>query len=300
MEPAVESVPSDSVSVFLKRHAIGAFLALVALIAMAWPVLTGLVQDWIDDPDFSHGFLIPLISAWIIYRNRKEILALPARRSSYGLIFLIGSLLVFFVGGLGILESPQRFGLLGVVLGAVWFLLGGSFIRRNAFPLLFLVFCIPPPDQVFSPLRLALKEFATRISADTLSVMGVPVVANVSVLILGDRSLEVADACSGIRSLMAIITSAVLFAYMFRTGLAAGILLTLTAIPVTIANNVLRIVLVGLSVHSHSSLDLTQGLPHEALGLAVFIVSLAFLFIARVFYGWLFRWQPKDQQAQQA
>ncbi len=294
----MEKVPPGGVlhptlGAYLRGNALLVLVAAVGWLALFWPTLCGLVEYWLEDPDFSHGFLVPVISGVIVYGNHAQLALIPVKGSLKGLLALCVSLLMLLAGALSFTNIVERLAAWAALASAVWFLLGFEILWRQRFAQLFLLLAIPPPFFLLGSLRLALKAIATRTSADLLSLIGYPAFAEGNVLALGEHQLEVADACSGIRSLMAILATAVLFAYLLRLGIWKGALLTLTAIPVTVAVNVLRILLLSVSLVSFD-LDLTHGAEHEAVGFAVFGVSLALLYASARFYNWLLRWEPRE------
>jgi exosortase len=285
-EPVVEG--AAGAGSFLRANAGALALAAIGFILLFRQTIGGLVSAWAEDPDFSHGFLVVPISSLILFADRKRLASLPVRRSWMGLALLLGSLGVFFAGGYTVSDWLERIGLYGSLLGGIWYLLGSGVIRANPFPYFFLLFAIPPPGLLLNPLRLALRQFATQLTSEVLLRIGLVAIPEGNVLSLGEHKLEVADACSGIRSLLAILAVAVLFAYLFRTGLWKGILLTATAVPVTIFNNVLRIVVVAVAL-GRFQVDLAEGTAHDLLSLATFTLSVGGLYLSSIFYNWLFR-----------
>ena len=211
-----------------------------------WPTIVGLVGFWERDPDFSHGFLIPVVSAALLWSSRAELARLRAAPSRIGLVVLLLSLAVYFVGHVAPFNLFQRVGMWGALIGAIWYALGSPILLRRPFPFLFLLLCIPPPFFILEGVRLSLKNFATQISSSILMFLGYPANTEGNILSIGDHHFEVADACSGIRSLMAITTTAILFAYVFRAGWFKGSLLWSLAVPITVATNILRILSVAI------------------------------------------------------
>jgi exosortase len=261
----------------------------LGFLVLFWSTIAGLLRSWADDPDFSHGFLVPLISAGILFTRREEIKSAVIRGTGLGLAGIVASLAVYFAGVLTCTDFLERLGMWGTLLCGVAFLWGMEALRRSCFPVFFLLFAIPPPDALFSPLRLALKGFATRLSADVLSAFGVSAWPEGNILLLdGLHRIEVADACSGIRSLTALLASAVLLGYLVRAGFFPGLLLAVTTIPLTILSNVIRIFVVSVLLVKWN-IDLTEGWSHECLGLGTFCLSLGVLYGCWVFYRWLLR-----------
>ena len=285
-EPLVEG--GANAGSFLRANAGALGLAAIGFLLLFRHTIAGLVSAWAEDPDFSHGFLVVPISALVLFADRKRLGSLPVKRSWVGLAALLASLVVFFAGGHTVTDWLERIGLYGSLLGAIWYVLGSRVIRANPFPYFFLLFAIPPPGLLLNPLRLALRQFATQLSSEILLRLGLVAIPEGNTLSLGEHKLEVADACSGIRSLMAILAVAVLFAYLFRTGFWKGFLLTLTAVPVTIFNNVLRIVVVAVAL-GRFQVDLAEGTAHDLLSLATFSLSVCGLYLSSIFYNWLFR-----------
>lgn len=285
-----------TVASYLRQNTPVLTLAAAGFVMLFWPTLRGLIQDCLEDPDFSHGLLIPFISGAIVFSNRGLLGSLVVHKSIAGLILLLGSVLVLIAGCLSFTNTVERLALWGAFVGAVAFLLGSAVIRRQPFPFFFLLLAIPQPFFLVAPLRLGLKGFATRLSADVLLAFGYSALPEGNILLLGEHRLEVADACSGIRSLMAITSTAILFAYLFRTGLWKGLVLTLTAIPVTLAVNILRIIMISVALVSFQ-VDLTHGAVHEMVGFGVFSISLGLLYVSWRFYDWLFRWKDEEVRA---
>jgi exosortase len=273
------------------KHRILRVLAPAGFVLCFWPVLQGLVESWAEDPDLAFGFLVPPISAALLHRHRRELAGRAAQGPAIGLAVVLFSTAVFIISYVACTNFPQRVAAWGALMGAAWFLLGSRAILSRPFPFFFLLLAIPPPEVVLGPLRIALKGFATRVSADLLALVGWGATAEGNILVLDDLRLEVADACSGVRSLMAMVASAVLLAHVLGAGWSRGCLLVATAIPLTILLNVLRVVLMAYCLKVHD-LDLTAGLRHEALGYGTFAASLAILYGCSRFYEWLLAWEP--------
>lgn len=290
--------PASSPSVAEQIRADRIFLAIAAAagLVLFWPTLAGLWSQWMEDSDFSHGIVVVAISGALLYNRRHELGALPARRSLAGLGVLLLCLLLHAVGLRTVTRIIERLTMWGALVGSVWLLYGGRVVWSRPFPYLYLLLCIPPPFFLLNPVRLALKNFATRLSADALIVLGVPATPEGNVLAIGECRLEVADACSGIRSLMAVTATGILLAYLLRMGVWKGTLLTALAVPITVLVNVLRLVVVAVALTSFD-IDLTSGWQHDMVGFAVFGISLTLLFVTSRFVEWFFTWAPNRKEA---
>ena len=294
-EEACSSVKPDrrefTVAEVARRHAAACLAAAAAGGLLFWPTLCGLVRDWWLDPDLSHGFVVPVVSAGLVFTRRAHLANLLVRRTEIGWVLLVTSLVVFFAGYLSWTNTLERLAVWGAWAGGLGIAFGLGFLRSQSFPLAFLLLAIPPPFFLLQPLRLQLQDLAARLSSDSLAVLGFTSFAQGNVVVVGSFRLEVVDACSGIRSLLAILTTAVLLAYILRTGVWKGAVLCLTAVPVTILANVVRIVVVGAALEGWG-IDWSSGAVHEGLGLLVYCGAVALLFVSAKFYGWLFRWAP--------
>lgn len=282
-------------SQWIRANRILLAVAAAAATLLFWPTLVALWDQWMEDPDFSHGIVIVGVSIVLIYAKRGELGALTARRSLAGLAFLILCILLYAAGHRSMTRIVERLAVWGAVVGSLWFLFGARFLLARPFPYFYLLLCIPPPFFILSPVRLALKTFATRLSSDVLVLIGIPALPEGNVLTIGEARLEVADACSGIRSLMAVTATAVLFAYLFRMGISKGALLTAMSIPITVLVNVLRLVVVAVAL-TRFDIDLTSGWPHDTVGFAVFGISLVLLFGTSRFIEWFFHGSRTRQE----
>ena len=286
----VRSIEAPTIRSLLRAYPWLFLLASLGFGILFWPGLTDLWNLWLNNSDFSHGLLIVPISIAILYANRGRILELPVRISWFGLGVLLVSIGAYFLGRELLVQSLQRFGVLGAVVGSLLFVFGSPLIRRYPFPFFFLFLSVPPPLYNLGGFRQSLQEFVTRLSFKLLQLFGQPALAEDNLLIIGGIPLNVTDACSGIRSLMTMIATAVLFAYLMRAGVVKGALLTITAIPITIMTNVMRLLVMALAL-SWYDIDLTAnaGWRHDLLGILSFTLGLAGLYLGWMFYQWFFR-----------
>ncbi len=287
---------SDTVAEYLRRGFPGLLLLVGALGVFFYPALQDWAQFCLEEDDFSHCLLIPVISACLLFGRRRAIAQYPVEGSSLGLAAAVLAISVFAVGYFFTRNIFQRVGIIGTLIALPVFLLGFDLFRRHKFAFLYLFLALPVPFTIHGELRRALQKFATLLSAGLLHTMGVPVVNEENVLVVDGARLGVEDACSGIRSLMAIISTAVLFCYLFRTGLLGGSVLVLISVPVTILVNIVRIVVTAF-VLFRWEIDLTTGAVHDWTGLVLFGLSLALLYVNWMFVKWLLK-LPSSAQAE--
>jgi exosortase len=253
-----------------------AVLAVLALV-LYLPTLHRLVREWWQRPDFSHGFFVPLFSAFIIWQDRHRLARLRLQPSSFGLAVLIFSLSVLIVGQLGAELFLARFSLLLLVASLVVLFLGWNHLRALLFPLAFLVLMIPIPTLIFNQITFPLQFLASRVAADILPWLGVPVLREGNVVVLPAMALEVAEACSGIRSLMSLATLAIIYGYLMERRILMRVLLAIVAVPIAVAANGLRIIGTGLLVQYWDP-NKAEGFFHLFSGWLIFVVSLLMLY----------------------
>jgi len=247
------------------------------LLRLYIPTLTHLVGQWWHDPNFSHGFFVPLFAGFVIWQERSRLARVKLHPSWSGLFFLGFGLCVLVLGQMGAEIFLSRFSLLIVLAGLTVLFLGWSFFRAIFFPWAFLVLMIPVPAIVFNQITLPLQLLASKVASTTLPWLGVPVLREGNVIVLPAMALEVADACSGIRSLMSLATLAVIYGYLAERKTSVRVLLALASLPIAVAANSLRVVGTGLLVQYWDP-DKAQGFFHEFQGWLVFVASLAMLY----------------------
>ena len=256
------------------------------------PTLAHLVAQWWRDPNFSHGFFVPLFSALIIWQERRRLTQLPLRPSWSGLGIMILGLLVLVVGQMGAELFLARFSMLLLLAGLIVLFLGWNFLRSLSFPLAFLVLMIPIPAIVFNQITFPLQLLASRVAAGLLPLLGVPVLREGNVIVLPSMPLEVADACSGIRSLMSLGTLAIIYGYLMDRRVMVRVLLALASVPIAVAANSLRIVGTGLLVQYWDP-EKAEGFFHAGWGWIIFVISLAALYLLHRLL--LAVWPEKDE-----
>lgn len=255
---------------------------MVALLALLVALLyrsiaVKLVTDWYELPDFSHGFLIPFFVAYILWEKRSALVSTPVRPSWAGLSVVLIGLFFLLVGVFGADLFFSRISFVILVCGMVWMLVGLPMLRQVRFSLFVLILAIPLPTLIFNKITFPLQLFASRLSSMVLPLLNVPVLQDGNVIQLPTMQLEVAEACSGIRSLLSLFTLAVIYGYLLEKSPRKRLILALSSIPIAVAANVARIVGTGLCVQYWNP-DKAVGFFHEFSGWLMFLVSLALLY----------------------
>ncbi len=261
-------------------------LAAVAAVAAAvgWlyaDTLSSLARQWASDDDYSHGFFVVPLAAYFLWERRAALARAFSRPSAAGLWLIVASLVMFAAGRLGAELFLTRVSMVGLIAGIVWFLAGRARLRVAAFPIAFLLLMIPLPAIVFNQIALPLQTLAARVGEATIAAAGVPVLRDGNVLQVPGRTLEVAEACSGIRSLISLFTIAiVLGCFAHERRRAARAALVLAAVPIAVAANAARVAGTGLACYWFTP-SAAEGFFHTFSGWLMFAVAFAGLLAAQ-------------------
>ncbi len=250
----------------------------IVTVAGYWPVLGEMAADWARDDNYSHGFLVPFVSAYFLWFHRGWLAEVEWRPNWLGLGVVLFGLAALVVGEIGAEQFTKRVSFLIVLAGGILFLAGMPALRRVAFPYAYLFFMVPLPYILYDSIAFPLKLMAARVATGVVLLMGIPIYAEGNVIYLEATTLQVADACSGIRSLMSLLALAAAFAYLTQRGATSRWLLTLAAIPIAIFTNMVRIVGTAFLTHYYG-VQMAMGFFHEFAGLVVFGTALVMLFV---------------------
>lgn len=242
-----------------------------------WSTVGRLIGQWWQDPNFSHGFFVPLFSAFVLWQDRDRLLKLVPRPSWYGLAIIAAALCTLIVGRMGAEQFLARSSLLFLLAGIVVLFLGWNYLRAELFPWLFLFLMIPIPVIVFNQITFPLQLLASKIAAGALPWFGVPILREGNVINLPSMALEVAEACSGIRSLMSLVTLAIIYGYLMEKRVWVRWVLALASVPIAVLANSVRIIGTGLLVQYWDA-EKAEGYFHASWGWIIFVVSLCMLY----------------------
>jgi exosortase len=260
------------------RLAWGSVIIGVLLAAVYYRVLAKLVMDWWQIPDFSHGFLVPIFAAYLVWVKRETLRATKIAPTSSGIAVIVLGLVFLLLGVYGAELFLSRVSLVILLAGLVLSFGGWELLKELRFILLVLLLAIPIPSILFNQITLPLQVLASKLASALLPLFGVPVLREGNVIELPAMKLEVAEACSGIRSLMSLFTLSIFYGYFLEKSFLRRAVLALASIPIAIAANAVRILGTGLCVQYWDP-DKAQGFFHEFSGWVMFLVSLVCLFI---------------------
>jgi exosortase len=273
------TAPSGSWRTRCSQFAVGATVICLLIAAVYYQVLVKLVTDWWQIPDFSHGFLVPLFAAYLVWEKRKILRDTKIAPCWSGIAVIVLGLVVLLLGVYGSELFLSRVSLIILLAGLVLCFGGYQFLKELRFALLVLFLAIPIPAIVFNQITFPLQILASKLASALLTMppFNVPVLREGNVIELPLMKLEVAEACSGIRSLMSLFTLAVFYGYFLEKSNLRRVVLVLASFPIAIAANAVRILGTGLCVQYWDP-DKALGFFHEFSGWVIFLVSLVCLY----------------------
>ena len=264
-------------------------LVAIELIVLYIPIVIPLVKQWMADPNYRHGILIPIISAYLVYSKRGAIASAKWKDAKLSGIAMLTIASVLLIGGTAASELfTSRLSIPFMLLGLSLLLKGKEFTRLLLFPLVFLFFMIPLPYIIYYKLTFPLQLMSAKLSAGLLHTINVSVIRKGNVLILPNYTLEVVAACSGLRSLMTMITLALIMAAFMEISLTGKAILVAMAVPSAVFANVIRLVVTALGAVFVGP-EFAEGTMHEISGLIVFSFGLLFLIVTALIVRWIER-----------
>jgi exosortase len=262
------------------RGGLWASLVALSLLGLLAGLYAGILRDlawqWWDDSNYSHGFLVPLFSGFLVWQRRKQLAALSANGSWIGLPVLLLGVGALLLGEIGAELFLMRSSLIVILAGLVLFHLGRESYWVLAFPLLFLFFMVPLPATLFYAVAFPLQSLAARNAAWTLDSLGVPVLLDGNIIHLPRLSLGVAEACSGIRSLITLLSAAVGWAALTLPGIWGMAVFVAAVVPITILANAARVVMTGL-IAQWFGIEYAKGFFHTFSSWLVFVFAFVCL-----------------------
>ncbi|QGY39176.1 exosortase [Pseudodesulfovibrio cashew] len=262
-----------TVSEWLEKNKwyVAAYFVIMGLVCNR--IIIDMVADWMRDDNYSHGFLVPLVSGYFLWAYRDRILRAEVVPANWGLLVVLFGVAQLLLGSLATEYFSMRSSMVVITVGAVIYLLGWEVFTTVRLPLLYLLLMVPIPAIIYDSMTMPLKLFVAKVSVKGLVASGYPVMREGNIIILPNIVLEVADACSGLRSLMSLIALSVAFAFMTQRHFWKRWVLILSALPVAVATNILRVFVTGI-LAKHYGRVAAEGFFHEFAGFMVFFVAM--------------------------
>jgi exosortase len=258
------------------------------LVIVYMPVLIDLIKDWYADPNYSHGFLIIPISLFIFWLHKDELIIID-RPSLWGAVTLGIGLILLILGSAAAEYFTVRFSLVICIVGISLYFLGWWNFKQNWFVFFFLLFMIPIPGIIYYSATMPMQLFSSKAASWLLQLVGVPAVCTGNIIVLPNYRLEVAEACSGLRSLVTLMALGALYARFTLPKVWRPIVLFVSTVPIAICANIFRIFITGVGAFAISP-KLAEDFLHEISGIMVFLVALFLTIIV----GKLLRWTAKS------
>jgi len=260
-------------------------LLVIIMLVAYFPVLYDLVLDWASDDNYSHGFLVPLVSAYFLWRDRERWRQTTFTYTPAGWVMILAALALFIVGTAGAEYFTARCSLVFLIFGLVWTFGGRPALRLAWFPIVYLLLMIPIPYVIYYSATFPMQLLASKVAGKGLAIIGVPFIRQGNVIHLPGYALEVAEACSGLRSLVALLALGAAYARLTQPTLGWQIILFICTVPIALAANIFRVWATALGAYAISP-KVAEDFLHEFSGIVVFVISFIFLFIL----GGVFRW----------
>lgn len=253
-------------------------LTVLAIALLYADILHALYLDWLNDPNYSHGFLVPLISAYFAWQKKDELEQLPVKPAKSGLLLIFFALAVLLLGVAAQEYYTRRASFVLLLAGIILFMFGWQWLKTLLLPVAFLFFMIPLPYIIYDAIAFPLKLFVAKFSVLTLKLMGVVLLREGNIIMFPDLTLEVADACSGLRSIISLLALGVALAVLTQKRMTMKILLVVMTVPIAVLTNMIRVIVTGYLAQYYGSAA-AEGFFHEFAGMGVFLLAMVLLFV---------------------
>ena len=241
-----------------------------------FPVWKELVLTWYSNDQYSHGFLIIPLCIYMVWRKKEKLVEIRIIPSRWGLVLTIFSLLLYLFARLAEITTIASFSMVLVLAGVVIYFYSFPLLKELLFPLFLLLFMIPIPTQIYSKFTIPLQLFVSKVSVWIGAVMGLPIYREGNVIHLPHQTLQVVQACSGLRSMVSLLALSAFFGYFTLKSNILRTVLFICGIPAAVLVNIIRVLLLVLAFH-YFNYDLTKGTIHTIFGMSIFVLALFFL-----------------------
>ena len=262
----------------LRAHKLELFTLVVLLGAVYHSIVPAMILDWSRDDNYSHGFLVPFIAGYLAYMRWDDLATAEVRPSNSGLALIGFGLVMLSLGWLGTEYFNMRASLVVILAGSVLYLLGRQVFRILLPSLAYLLLMVPIPYIIYDAAAFPLKLFVTKVSVLSMKALGVIVMQEGNILMFPNITLEVADACSGLRSIMSLLALGAAYAFVMHSRTRDRAILIVSTLPIAVFTNCLRVIATGILAHYFGA-SAAEGFFHEFAGFFVFAGAVV-MFVA--------------------
>jgi len=255
-------------------------LLTLVFIVVFLPTWQSLFKTWSSSDDYSHGFLIVPLSVYLVWQKKEEYQSEFIKPSWISFPLVLLSLLLYLLAQFAEISTLSSLAMIIFIVASLLFLCGFRVLKLSAFPLFLLVFMVPVPAQIYASLTIPLQLFVTKMTVLIASSMGIPIIHEGNVLSLPEHTLQVVQACSGLRSIMTLMTLGVVIAYFSLKSNVLRTILFLFAIPIAVLVNIIRVLAMVVAFYYYNY-DLTGGTIHTVFGTIIFGLALIFFILVR-------------------
>ena len=252
------------------------FILSAFFIALYYPVIASMIHDWEVNKNYSHGYLIPFITGYMIWNIRKELLQIEIVPNNWGVLLILAGVVQMIVAWVGTEYFLQRTSMIVILFGIALFLTGSKITKKLSMPLLYLIFMVPIPAIIWNKFAFPMKLFASYIATHIVDAIGISILREGNILHLASTTLEVADACSGLRSLTSLLALSAAFTLMISLSRWKKCVLFFSAVPIAIFTNVMRLTITA-ALASRYGEKVAQGFLHDFSGWLIFMLGLVML-----------------------
>jgi exosortase D (VPLPA-CTERM-specific) len=263
-------------------------LLITLIFMMYWDVYADLIKVWNDKEEYSHGFMIPLVSGYFLWQKKSLLIAEKIQPCNYGFLAIAFALAAYFVGSVGDILFLLRFSFIFLVLGLILLFFGYKITKISLIPILLLIFSFPLPPDIQASLTAKLQLLSSQLGVSFIRICDIPVYLEGNVIDLGNYQLQVVEACSGLRYLFPLMGLSFICAYLYQVAFWKRAVVFLTSIPITIFMNSFRIGIIGVLVQYWGT-SMAEGFIHDFEGWVVFMSCFAILFLEM----WLLSWTER-------
>lgn len=253
-------------------------LIIIAFVIVYQKAILKLISDWSADPNFSHGFLIPFVALYMIRCKKNELAQISLKPSLAGIVIIVCGMVIHMAGNLGSELFLMRFSMIITLSGIIIYFCGFEIFKKVLVPVVYLIMMIPIPSILWNQVAFPLQLIAAKFASQTIHLLNIPVFREGNILHLANTSLEVVDACSGIRSLTSLLALTGAFAFLAPLSTVKKWILFFSAVPIAVAVNVIRLTITG-AMAAWIGPETAHGFLHDMSGLIIFGAALILVYL---------------------